>query len=143
MKDFLRKCRGILGMGVTWGVVWGAVFAALSLIVGLVDPDVIDPGEGPIPVAGIGAIFGFVSGSAFGLLLSLAEGRKAIAELSTGRAAVFGALGTALFPLLTPVDNSMLIILCPIGAGLAAATVALAKRAELAAAAEQPKLTPP
>jgi hypothetical protein len=113
VKDFLKKCRGILGMGVTWGVVWGAVFAALSLIVGIVDPDSIGPGEGPI------------------------------AELSTGRAAVFGALGTALFPLLTPVDNSMLIILCPIGAGLAAATVALAKRAELAAPGEQPKLTPP
>ena len=128
-------------MGVTWGVVWGAVFAALSLIAGLVDPDTIGPGEGPIPVAGIGAIFGFVSGSAFGLLLALAENRKAIADLSTGRAAVFGALGTALFPLLTPVDNSMLIFLCPIGAGLAAASVALAKRAELAAPGEQPKLT--
>ena len=130
-------------MGVTWGVVWGAVFAVLSLIVGIVDPASIGPGEGPIPVAGIGAVFGFVSGSAFGLLLSLAERRKAMAELSTGRAAVFGALGTALFPLLTPVDNSMLIILCPIGAGLAAASVALAKKAELAAPGEQPKLTSP
>lgn len=43
-------------------------------------------------------------------------------------------------PLVTPVDNSMLVILCPVGAVLAAASVAVAKRAELNASAEQPKL---
>ena len=88
-----------------------------------------------------GAIFGFVSGVGFGVLLSLAEGRKAIRDLSLRRAALWGMLGTAVFPLLTPVDNGMLFIVCPIGAGLAAASVAVAKRAELGAHPPQRKLS--
>ena len=140
MGAFLRKCRGVLGIGVTWGAVWAAIFAALAVIIGLVDPDSIDPGEGPIRVAGIGAVFGFVSGAGFGVLLSLAEGGKAIRDLSVGRAALWGMLGTAAFPLLTPVNNSMLLFVCPIGAALAAASVAVAKKAELRASPDQPKL---
>ena len=140
MGAFLRRCRGALGIGVTWGAVWAAIFAALAVIIGLVDPDSIDPGEGPIRVAGIGAVFGFVSGVGFGVLLSLAEGRKAIRDLSLGRAALWGMLGTAAFPLLTPVNNSLLLFVCPIGAALAVASVAVAKQAELSASSEQPKL---
>lgn len=140
MGAFLRKCRGALGIAVTWGAVWAAIFAALGLTVGLLDPDSIDPGEGPVRVAWIGAIYGLVSGAAFAVLLALAEGRKAIRDLSLSRAAVWGMLGTAAFPLVTPVDNSMLLILCPVGAALAAASVAVAKRAELTASPEQPKL---
>jgi hypothetical protein len=45
-----------------------------------------------------------------------------------------------LFPLLTAVHNSMLIILCPIGAALAAGSVAIAKRAELRASEELSQL---
>ena len=130
MRAFLRKCRGILKMGVTWGIVWAAIFAGISIVVGIIDPDSIDAGEGPLGLGRIGAIFGFVSGSVFGLLLSFADGRKAIRELSLGRAAVWGALGTAVIPLLTPVANSMVFIVCPIGAALAAGAVALAKRGE-------------
>ena len=140
MGAFLRRCRGALGIGVTWGAVWAAIFAALAVIIGLVDPDSIDPGEGPIRVAGIGAVFGFVSGVGFGVLLSLAEGRKAIRDLSLGRAALWGMLGTAAFPLLTPVNNSLLLFVCPIGAALAVASVAVAKQAELRASSEQPTL---
>ena len=140
MGAFLRRCRGALGIGVTWGAVWAAIFAALAVIIGLVDPDSIDPGEGPIRVAGIGAVFGFVSGVGFGVLLSLAEGRKAIRDLSLGRAALWGMLGTAAFPLLTPVNNSLLLFVCPIGAALAVASVAVAKQAQLRASSEQPKL---
>jgi len=127
---FLRKCRGILGIGVTWGAVWAAIFAAVSIIVGIVDPASIGAGEGPLSLARIGAMFGFVSGGVFGLLLSFADGRKAIRELSLGRAALWGMLGTAVIPLLTQVDNSMVFIVCPIGAALAAGSVAVAKRAE-------------
>jgi len=140
MGAFLRKCRGVLGIGVTWGAVWAAIFAALGLIIGLIDPDSIDPGEGPIRVAGIGAVFGFVSGAAFAVLVSLTEGRKAIRDLSLSRAALWGVLGTAAFPLLTPVDNGILLFVCPIGAALAAASGAVAKQGDLGASPEQPKL---
>lgn len=141
MVAFLRRCRGALGVGVTWGAVWAAIFAALALVIGFVDPDQIDAGEGPIAVAGVGAVFGFVSGAAFAVLLSLAEGRKTIRDLSLGRAALWGALGTAAFPLLTPVGNEVLFIVCPVGAALAAASVAVAKRAQLGVSPGQPNLS--
>ena len=140
MRAFLRKCRGALGFGVMWGVAWAAIFAAIAFAVGIFDPDSIDPGEGPLRVGAIGGIFGFVSGIAFGATLALADGRKSLSKLSVGRAALWGAIGTALFPLLTAVDNSMLIILCPIGAALAAGSVAIAKKAELRASEELAKL---
>jgi len=136
----LRWLRGFLGLGVTWGITWGAVFALLGLIVGFVDPDSIDPGEGPLRIAWIGAFYGMVSGAVFALLLSVGERRRAVTELSAARAALWGAISAAVFPLLTPVADSMLIFLCPIGAALAAGSVGLAKRAVLRAPLEQPKL---
>ena len=136
----LRWLRGFLGMGVTWGIMWGAVFAAIGLAVGLIDPDSIDPGEGPLRIAWIGGVYGVISGAVFSLLLSITERRRAITELSVGRAALLGIVGTAVFPLLTPVDDGMLLILCPIGAVLAAGSIGLAKRAALRAPLEQPKL---
>lgn len=141
MRTFLRRCRGALGFGVTWGVAWAAIFGALGLIIGVVDPDSIDPGEEPIRIAWIGALLGFVSGGAFAVLLSLADGRKTIRRLSLSRAALWGALGSAVFPLLTPANNSMLLFICPIGAALAAGSVAIARRAELRASTELPKLS--
>ena len=128
------------GIAVTWGTVWAAIFAALGLTIGLLEPDSIDPGEGPLRVAWIGAVYGVVSGAVFAVLLALAEEWKAIRDLSLSRAALWGIIGTAAFPLLTPVDNSMVVFLCPVGAALAAASVAVAKRAELHASPEQPKL---
>jgi hypothetical protein len=136
----LRWWRGFLGTGLTWGVMWGAVFATIGLIVGIVDPDSIDPGEGPGRIAAIGALYGLVSGAVFSLILSIAERRRAIGELSLARTAVWGAVAAAVFPLLTPAANSMLVFLCPIGAALAAGSVTLAKRAVLRAPVEQPKL---
>ena len=78
-------------MGATWGVTWGAVFATLGLIVGIIDPDSIDPGEGPLRIAAIGAFYGLITGAAFSLLLSVAERRRAITELSAGRAGPVGS----------------------------------------------------
>jgi len=137
---FLRRCRGALGISVTWGGVWAAVFAALGLTVGILSPESIDPGEDPLRISLIGAFYGFVSGAVFGGLLSLAEGGKRLLDLSLRRVALCGAVATAVWPLLTPVANSMLIFLCPIGAALAAGSVALAKKAELRASAQPPQL---
>jgi len=140
MSDFLRRVRGTLGIGATWGAAWGSIFGVLALIIGLVDPGSIDPGEGPLVVIGTGALFGLVSGAVFGTALAPAERGKAILDLSLGRAALWGALATAAYPLLTPVDNSMLFLLCPLGAALGAGSVAMAKRVELAARPEPPEL---
>jgi hypothetical protein len=71
---------GALGIGVTWGVAWAVIFAALSVVIGMFVPDSIDPGEGPRRIGAIGAVFGFVSGIAFGVTLALADGRKVLAS---------------------------------------------------------------
>ena len=139
MRAFLRKCRGILGVAITWGAMWGAVFALIAFVVGIIDPDSIDPGETPLRIAGLGAVFGAVSGVVFGVLLAVAEGRKTLRDLSLARVALWGAVATAVFPLVTPVDNRMLIIVCPIGAALAAGLVAIAKKGALAAPHETPQ----
>jgi hypothetical protein len=140
MDALFRWCRGALGTGATWGAAWAATFASLVLVIGILDPDSIDPGEGPLKGIAIGALFGFVSGAVFSALVALAEGGKAVRDLSAGRAALWGMLATAAYPLLTAVDNGMLFIVCPVGAALAAASVTMAKKAELAAPPERPEL---
>lgn len=140
MHAFLRKCRGAFGIALTWSATWALVFAGLAIGVGIFDPASVDPGESPLRIAGIGAVFGFVSGLGFAAVLSLAEGRKVLRKLSVGRAAMWGAIGTSAFPLLTGVNDSMVFLVCPIGAALAAGSVALARRGELPAGAEQQKL---
>ncbi len=139
MRVLLRKFRGALGLSATWGIVWAAIFAVLIFIVALFDPDSIDPDEGLLLVAGIGAVYGFASGAAFGVLLSLGESGKSILGLSPARGALWGALASAVYPLVTPVANTMLVFLCPIGAALGAGAVLVAKKAELAAVPRPPQ----
>jgi hypothetical protein len=139
MRAFLRKCRGILGVAITWGAVWGAVFATLAFIIGAIDPDAINAGETRLRISAVGALFGAVSGVVFGVLLAVAEGRKTLRDLSLVRVALWGAVATAVYPLLTPVDNGMLLIVCPVGAALAAGLVAVAKRGAIATPHETPQ----
>jgi hypothetical protein len=140
MRAFLRKCRGALGLSLLSAAAWAIIFALISVVIGVFDPDSIDAGEGPLHVAPIGAVYGFISGAVFALLLALGEGRRTLRDLSTKRAALWGMLGTAAYPLLTRVDDMAVLILGPIGAALAAVSVAVAKKAELGASAERPKL---
>jgi len=137
MNTLFRKLRGVMGIGLTWGILWAAIFAALVLVVGVIDPDSIDPGEGPIEVSAIGGFVGLVSGVFFGILLSFAESGKAILDLWLRRAALWGILGSAAFPLLTGREDQV-FILCPIGAVIAMASVAIARKATLHDS-EQPK----
>ena len=101
---FLKWCRGMLGVAVTWGAVWGTIFAGIFLAVSILDPGSIDPGEGPIVILRTGAFYGFVSGAVFGVLLSLLERGRRVADLSLLRAAAMGAVAAAPFILLTPAD---------------------------------------
>lgn len=129
MNEQLRKLRGAMGIGLTWGALWAAVFAAISIIVGVVKPEIIDQGEGPIRVGAIGGGIGLVSGVAFGIVLSFAESGKAIRDIALGRAAIWGILASAIFPLLTGRQDQV-FVLCPIGAVVAVAAVVIARTAE-------------
>lgn len=140
MKGWMRRVRGALGIAATWGAVFAVVLGGLAVVAGIFDPDSIDPGETIGRFAGIGMFFGAVSGLVFSTLLAVSENRKRLRRLSTGRAAMWGAVGTAAIPLLTGVADSMVILVCPIGAALAATSVAIARRGELDAAPEPPQL---
>jgi len=87
MTDLVRWLRGALGIGVTW-----SVRAAIGLVLGLMfdfaRPNDIDSGEGPGKAAAVFGLRGFLAGLGFAGLLSLAERRRTIHELSLGRVAL-------------------------------------------------------
>ena len=131
MANRLRPLRGAAGIAVTWGSLWAAIGVVLALAIGFLRPEEIDPGEGPVNVAPILGLVGFLSGLGFSALLYMGEKRRTIRELSLGRVALWGALGAAAIPALMG---------APIGEGwwtgtlgglFAAGSVALARRAPL------------
>jgi hypothetical protein len=130
MGEQLRKLRGVICISLTWGILWAAIFAALAIVAGVIDPDSIDPGEGPIRVSAIGATIGLVAGVAFGILLSLAESGRPIRNIWLTRAAMWGILGSAVFPLVSG-RYDQVFVMCPIGAVVAMASVATARKAAL------------
>ena len=120
-----------MGIGVTWGVLWAMIGVALVLVMCAFDPGSVDAGEGPVTVGSVLGFAGLVSGAAFGTLLTIAERRRNLRELSLWRAGLWGALGAAVIPLLTAADNSMVIITCPLGFLFATASILVARRADL------------
>ena len=128
MSKILRSLRGLLGIGLTWGIVWAAVMIAVGMIIEVVDPDSIDPGEEPIVLGAVVGLVGFISGLVFGGLLSIAERQKTISDLSLSRVAMWGILVSAAFPLLAGKDIRMMLFLGPLGAVSALTSVALARR---------------
>jgi hypothetical protein len=125
----LRKLRGVLSIGVAWGAAWATIFAALGLVIKIFRPEIIGPGEGPIR---IGAILGGVGGMAgigFAILLSFAESGKPIRAISLSRAAMWGVLASAVFPILSGRQDQVLV-LCPTGAILAVVGLTIARKAE-------------
>jgi hypothetical protein len=131
VNNLFRRLRGMLGMGITWAVGWTIVMFMIGTMIGIVDPDSIDPGEEPWRMAGIIALVGFLSGAAFAAIFASAERRRKIRELSVLRSAFWGALGGAVLPLLTSMNDSVLSTTMPLGALFAASTVAIARRAAL------------
>jgi hypothetical protein len=129
MNRLLRRLRGVVGIGLTWGVGWALFGALLTLILRVLRPEDVDPGENELVAAAVFGMAGFLCGAAFGLLLAVAERRRAVADLSVPRAAVWGAVGAAAMPLLTAMPDGMAILFAPLGGVFAAGAVALAKQA--------------
>ena len=84
---WLRRVKGVFGMGVVWGVIWG-------LVGGFVMEAIVDPhgkiGDMSPPFF---AALGFVAGSIFSVILWISEGRRRFDELSLPRLTGLGALG--------------------------------------------------
>ena len=91
MRGWLKRLRGILGLGVVGGAV-GALFGGLlglglSLLgFGIIDWLTLESG------AALGGIFGAFAASGAGLLLTAFGSRQTLEELSPGRVGAFGAV---------------------------------------------------
>jgi len=128
MSTWRRRLRGAIGMGLTWGAAWFGAGMLLLLVVG---PDAADV---PFPL-GFG-LLGFLAGVTFSLVLATAERRRQLEQLSLARFAGWGALGGLAFSgvfavaaglgAAFPVVGAVFAIA---GAGSAAGTLALARRA--------------
>jgi len=88
----------VLVVGLTWGILWFAIAFSIGMIIGVVDPDSVDPGETLSAVRVLGPM-GFLSGLAFGLLASLGERGARALRPSLSRAVVWGTLGSGIVQL--------------------------------------------
>ena len=140
MNDLLRRLRGLAGIGLTWGLLW-ALFG-VALVMGLRGFAPASAGESPLVVGRVLGYAGFVSGVAFGTLLTVAERRRNLQSLVLWRAGLWGAIGAAVIPLLTAADDRMVILTCPLGLLFATTSILLARRAELRAEGRTPIRVP-
>ena len=130
MTSFTRWLRGALGIGLTWATLWVIIGVLIMTTIYLIDPADIGPGEGPAKALPILAAVGLLSGFGFATLLSLAEGRRGLRDLSMVRVALWGALGSAAIPFVMGTDASMGWLTGSLGAIFAAGSLALARRGE-------------
>ena len=135
MKGIFRRLRGIIGTGVIWAVGWAGGLVAWHLF-----------GGWPLEFIGqtvfTGLVLGFVAGGSFASVLSIAERRHTLADLSLWRVALWGGIGGTLL-IIVAVSIAALVgasigggVLGGLagffllGAGCASGSVALAKRAD-------------
>lgn len=131
MNTQLRKLRGVIGISLIWGILWAVVFGIIATIVGIVDPDSIDPGEEPAIIALMGGAFGAVSGIVYGVALALAESGQSVRNISFLRAALWGMLSSAVFPVLAGKYDQVLVM-CPIGVIVALTLATITRKADQA-----------
>jgi hypothetical protein len=152
MGILLRKLKAALGIGTIWGIAAGAVGTTLGGLSGIPTGWFLSSAL----VFGVGSgVAGLILGAGFGGLLSVMEGRRTLDELTPHRAALWGFVAGAALTLVGTITVASLKmgvvemavsgLGLPIGvqltaiaagavsygavtAGLAAATVSLAKR---------------
>ena len=121
-----KRILTVVVVGLIWMATWAAIMALLVAIIGIIDPGVIDVGDGPLDVMVIVGRTGAAAGLLFGLLLLVAEHRSALADIPLLRAVLWGIAAGAAVRLLGVTDAvfSNLVVL---GAVAAVVTVALAR----------------
>jgi len=105
MKQWLRRLRGAVGMGLIWAAGW-ALVGVLIGVTSKVLPGLpfwdsfFDVFDAPLPAL---AIPGFVGGVLFAVVLGTAGRRRRFEELSLPRFAAWGAVGGLLLSLVPAV----------------------------------------
>ena len=128
MRKWLRRIRGAIGMGLTWAIAWFGAGMILLLVVGF-GADV------PFPL--FFALLGFLAGVTFSGVLGIVEGRRRFDQMSLPRFAGWGAIGglllSGIFSWAAGLAGEFLVlgpVFALAGAGSAAGTLALARKAE-------------
>lgn len=136
VRKFLRRLRGIVGTALTWGVGWVVANALLCLVTGV-------PLQFLGPLSGTAMFQGFLAGGTFATILSIAERKRTLEELSLPRVALWGGIGGMLigflaFPFMVsqgfPLARMFLPVVVDglIGAGFASGSVTLARGSDTA-----------
>lgn len=99
MNNVIGTPRRILGIALAWSTLWLAFWAILATIIAIVDPDSIDPGEGPMVMATVLGPMGLFSGLVFGILVWIANRGRTSIDLSLIPTAGWGILGSAIVQL--------------------------------------------
>ena len=123
MKPYLNFLRTVA----FWVFVWGAFILAAASIVGVLRPQDIDPGETKPVFLLYGSLAGAIAGAIYGLLKLVIGAEPAQGAKARARDALLGALAATPWPLVSPADDRMLYILCPLGALTALALEALSR----------------
>ena len=121
MRRFLKWLRGVFGTAAVWGTGFGIIGSAITAMSGY---GLIGTLTAFLP----NALCGFVLGGTFAGILSLAERRRTLADLSILRVGMWGALGTMLLASGMTTGLVEYAYAVALGAGFAGGSVALAKR---------------
>jgi hypothetical protein len=101
MKNWMRRIRGAIGMGLTWAAGWaffGVLLGVTSrLLPGLPWDSFFEVFDAPLPAL---AVPGFFGGVIFSIVLGIVAHDRKFNELSIPRFAVWGAVGGLLLSLL-------------------------------------------
>jgi hypothetical protein len=129
MRKWLRRIRGAIGMGLTWAIAWFGAGMILLLVVGF--------GAADVPFPFFFALLGFLAGVTFSGVLGIVEGRRRFDQMSLPRFAGWGAIGgvllSGIFAWAAGLAGEFLVlgpVFALAGAGSAAGTLALARKAE-------------
>lgn len=134
MRDWLRRFRGSIGLGLTWAVGWaiaGILIGASSLVLTFLPwDDFFRWFDAPLPAL---AIPGFFAGLFFSTVLGIAGRNRRFDELSLPVFTGWGALGGAIFGAIAAAiafPLGTIVFLGALSAASAAATLVVARKAE-------------
>ena len=100
MKNWLRRIRGAVGMGLAWAAGWALVGVLIGvtsrLLPGLPWDSFFEVFDAPLPAL---AMPGFFGGALFSVVLGIAGRRRRFDELSLLRFGAWGAVGGLLLSL--------------------------------------------
>lgn len=128
MRQWLRRIRGAIGVGITWGAAWGVVGSIPRWLFGIHT-------DAPLPL--IFGVLGLLAGVTFSALLALTQRGRRFDQMSLPRFAGWGAAGglllSALFVKAASLTGSDMLAI-PVtfavaSAACASGSLALARRA--------------